>query len=52
MFFRRFKTPGLAQHSYLLECGGGAAVVVDPRRDGSSRRSGHASCVVQPLQTA
>ena len=33
MLFRRLKTPGLAHHSYLLACGGGEAVVVDPRRD-------------------
>lgn len=33
MLFRRLKTPGLAQNSYLLECGKGLAVVVDPRRD-------------------
>lgn len=33
MLFRRLKTPGLAQHSYLLECGNGHALVVDPRRD-------------------
>lgn len=33
MLFRRLKTPGLAHHSYLLGCGGGEAVVVDPRRD-------------------
>lgn len=33
MLFRRIKTPGLAQHSYLLECGKGLALIVDPRRD-------------------
>jgi hydroxyacylglutathione hydrolase len=33
MLFRRLKTPGLAHHSYILGCGGGEAVVVDPRRD-------------------
>ncbi|HEY0879284.1 MAG TPA: rhodanese-like domain-containing protein [Zeimonas sp.] len=33
MLFRRLKTPGLAQHSYVLECGDGRALVVDPRRD-------------------
>ena len=33
MLFRRLKTPSLAHHSYVLECGGGQAVVVDPRRD-------------------
>lgn len=33
MFFRRMKTPGLAHHSYVLECSSGQAAVVDPRRD-------------------
>lgn len=33
MLFRRMKTPGLAHNSYVLECGSGQAVVVDPRRD-------------------
>ncbi|MBW7924929.1 MAG: MBL fold metallo-hydrolase [Burkholderiaceae bacterium] len=33
MLFRRLETPGLAHRSYVLECGGGQAVVVDPRRD-------------------
>jgi len=33
MFFQRLKSPGLAQHSYVVGCGEGQAVVVDPRRD-------------------
>lgn len=33
MFFQRLKTPGLGQNSYVLGCGEGLAVVVDPRRD-------------------
>ncbi len=33
MFFQRLKTPGLGHNSYLLGCGEGLAVVVDPRRD-------------------
>ena len=33
MFFKRLKTPGLGQNSYVLGCGEGLAVVIDPRRD-------------------
>ena len=33
MFFQRVKTPGLGHNAYLLGCGDGLAVVVDPRRD-------------------
>jgi hydroxyacylglutathione hydrolase len=33
MYFRRVKTPGLGHNSYVMECGEGLAVVVDPRRD-------------------
>ncbi len=33
MFFKRLKASGLGQNSYLLECGEGLAVVIDPRRD-------------------
>lgn len=33
MLFQRLKTPGLAHHSYVLECGPGEVIVVDPRRD-------------------
>jgi hydroxyacylglutathione hydrolase len=33
MFFQRVKTPGLGQNSYVVGCGEGLAVVVDPRRD-------------------
>lgn len=33
MFFQRLKTPGLGHNSYVLECGDGLAVVIDPRRD-------------------
>ncbi|MEO8767342.1 MAG: hypothetical protein ABI363_03235 [Nitrosospira sp.] len=33
MFFKRLKTTGLGQNSYLLGCGKGLAVVIDPRRD-------------------
>ncbi|KON80531.1 rhodanese-like domain-containing protein [Azoarcus sp. PA01] len=33
MFFQRLKTPGLGHNSYLLGCGDGLALVVDPRRD-------------------
>ena len=33
MFFQRLKTPGLGQNSYVLGCGQGLAVVIDPRRD-------------------
>jgi hydroxyacylglutathione hydrolase len=33
MFFQRLKTPGLGQNAYVLGCGEGLAVVIDPRRD-------------------
>ena len=33
MFFKRLKASGLGQNSYLLGCGEGVAVVIDPRRD-------------------
>jgi len=33
MFFQRVKTPGLGQNAYVLGCGEGLAVVIDPRRD-------------------
>jgi len=33
MFFQRLKAPGLGQNSYVLACGDGLAVVIDPRRD-------------------
>lgn len=33
MFFQRLKTPGLGHNAYILACGEGLAVVVDPRRD-------------------
>ena len=33
MFFQRLKTPGLGQNSYVLGCGDGLAVMIDPRRD-------------------
>lgn len=33
MFFQRLKTPGLGQNSYVLACGDGLGVVIDPRRD-------------------
>lgn len=33
MFFQRVKTKGLGHNAYVLGCGGGLAVVVDPRRD-------------------
>ena len=33
MFFQRLMTPGLGQNSYILGCGDGLAVVIDPRRD-------------------
>jgi hydroxyacylglutathione hydrolase len=33
MFFQRLKTPGLGHNSYVLGCGKGLAVVIDPRRD-------------------
>lgn len=33
MFFQRLKTPGLGHNAYVLECGEGLAVVIDPRRD-------------------
>lgn len=33
MFFQRIKTKGLGHNAYLLGCGEGLAVVVDPRRD-------------------
>jgi hydroxyacylglutathione hydrolase len=33
MFFRRLKTPGLGHNSYVLGCGDGLAIVIDPRRD-------------------
>ncbi|UVW30070.1 rhodanese-like domain-containing protein [Massilia sp. H6] len=33
MFFERVKTAGLGHNAYILGCGEGLAVVVDPRRD-------------------
>lgn len=33
MFFQRLKTPGLGHNAYVLGCGEGLAVVIDPRRD-------------------
>lgn len=33
MFFQRIKTPGLGHNAYLLGCGEGLAIMVDPRRD-------------------
>ena len=33
MFFQRVKTKGLGHNAYILGCGDGLAVVVDPRRD-------------------
>lgn len=33
MFFQRVKTKGLGHNAYILGCGEGVAVVVDPRRD-------------------
>jgi hydroxyacylglutathione hydrolase len=33
MFFQRLKTPGLGHNAYVLGCGDGLAVVIDPRRD-------------------
>ena len=33
MFFQRIKTKGLGHNAYLLGCGEGLAVLVDPRRD-------------------
>ena len=33
MLFQRVKTKGLGHNAYLLGCGGGLAVVIDPRRD-------------------
>ena len=33
MFFKRLKTSGLGHNAYLLGCGDGLAVVIDPRRD-------------------
>ena len=33
MFFQRVKTNGLGHNAYVLGCGEGQAVVVDPRRD-------------------
>ncbi len=33
MFFQRLKTPGLGHNSYVMGCGEGLAVVIDPRRD-------------------
>lgn len=33
MFFQRIKTKGLGHNAYVLGCGAGLAVVVDPRRD-------------------
>ena len=33
MFFQRLKTAGLGHNSYVLGCGEGLAVVIDPRRD-------------------
>ena len=33
MLFQRVKTPGLGHNAYILGCGEGLAVVIDPRRD-------------------
>lgn len=33
MLFQRVKTPGLGHNAYILGCGQGLAVVIDPRRD-------------------
>jgi hydroxyacylglutathione hydrolase len=33
VFFKRLKASGLGQNSYLVGCGEGVAVVIDPRRD-------------------
>lgn len=33
MFFQRVKTKGLGHNAYILGCGEGLAVIVDPRRD-------------------
>ncbi|MBZ2209587.1 MBL fold metallo-hydrolase [Massilia sp. R798] len=33
MFFQRIKTKGLGHNAYMLGCGDGLAVIVDPRRD-------------------
>lgn len=33
MFFQRLKTRGLGHNAYVLGCGDGLAVVIDPRRD-------------------
>ena len=33
MLFQRLKTPGLGHNAYVLGCGDGLAVVIDPRRD-------------------
>ena len=33
MFFQRVKTPGLGHNAYIVGCGEGLAVVIDPRRD-------------------
>lgn len=33
MFFQRVKTKGLGHNAYVLGCGEGLAVVIDPRRD-------------------
>ena len=33
MFFQRVKTEGLGHNAYVLDCGEGQAVVIDPRRD-------------------
>jgi hydroxyacylglutathione hydrolase len=33
MYFERVKTPGLGHNAYVLGCGEGLAVVIDPRRD-------------------
>ena len=33
MFFKRLKASGLGQNSYMLGCGHGVAMVIDPRRD-------------------
>ncbi len=54
MLFQRFTTPGLAQHSYLLQCGDGKAVVVDPRRDIDAYvelARGHALQIAYALET-
>ncbi len=33
MFFQRVKTKGLGHNAYILGCGEGLAVIIDPRRD-------------------